>query len=384
MLGKTNIIYVAKDQGTDMQFVTETIVTRSSSNIVKMKYYNEIFFVFTEENHILYGKNIMALDFLQIDGKALIATDMEFFDSKYVFINAGAIYAENDQGAEIYVSDDLAAFEKVLVQINKSSGYKSEIVGIAITSYNELAFLAVSFYNYHENIGNATLSQDSVHVVTCDRLTGEINYKEQKKAPSKSDTIGKYCNKCIFMRDRFFFYSNANSNNNGKEYYNCITLDAVIISKTDGTLPVGVIDNIAYTSVGENTYYTLNFENYIKVRSLPTEYCVPLKGRIGLGNNRALEIASKISDFAAGKINRIEDTGIDYEISCFVEAGDYTYLGCQGGVIIQCFLDIDGTYQTPEIVLIKTLAAKEALAEAKKYTDERIAELKAYVDVTSQ
>ena len=47
---------------------------------------------------------------------------------------------------------------------------------------------------------------------------------------------------------------------------------------------------------------------------------------------------------------------------------------------VKCFLDMDGSYQRPEIALVKTLAAKEALAEANKYTDEKLAELKAYVD----
>lgn len=70
----------------------------------------------------------------------------------------------------------------------------------------------------------------------------------------------------------------------------------------------------------------------------------------------------------------------DYTIMGWAEAGEYTYLGGPDGIIVKCFLDMDGSYQRPEIALVKTLAAKEALAEANKYTDEKLAELKAYVD----
>lgn len=57
-----------------------------------------------------------------------------------------------------------------------------------------------------------------------------------------------------------------------------------------------------------------------------------------------------------------------------------TYLGFTGGIIVKLYIDQDGTTQLPDVQLIKTLSAKQALAQAKQYTDEKVAELMAYVD----
>ena len=57
-----------------------------------------------------------------------------------------------------------------------------------------------------------------------------------------------------------------------------------------------------------------------------------------------------------------------------------TYIGFSGGGIIKLYLDQDGTAQLPDIQLVKTLAARQALVQAKQYTDEKVAELKSYFD----
>ena len=57
-----------------------------------------------------------------------------------------------------------------------------------------------------------------------------------------------------------------------------------------------------------------------------------------------------------------------------------TYIGCSGGIINKISLDKDGTTQLPDVQLVKTLAARQALTQAKQYTDEKVVELKAYID----
>lgn len=382
MLGKTNIIYVTKDQSSEMQFVAETVITRSSSNIVKMKYFNETFFAFTDENHILYGKNIMELEFLYRDGQPLRASDMEYYGGKYLFIDTQKDYdVRNVREASYYVSNDLASFEDYKISLVYGSSI-AKIVGITINSYNQLTFLVAlcAEYTYTGNNNSGYMAQSSLGVYTCNGIPEDGTFDIQIIWGSQKFPIGRYCCKSVFMRDRFLFYSNISEAGDKSSYCYCVTLDAMVKEVPNNQYPIGIIGNMAYASIGENTYYTLNFENYIKARSLPTECCIPIKGRIGLYNSGSLELASKVSDFAAGKTKILEISGVDYDVLCFTEADEYTYLGCQGGVIIQCFLDIDGIYQSPEIALVKSLAAQEALDKANMYTDGQISALRNYID----
>lgn len=384
MLGKTNIIYVAKDQGSDMQFVTETVITRSSSDIVKIKYVNGTFFAFTEDDHILYGKNILELDFLQRDGKPLNASDMEYYNGKYVFINTHVdfeISGGNDERKVSYmVSENLSEFEDYAIPLVYGTSI-AKIVGVAIDSYNKIVFL-IALCSTYSSVGQyqpGTQTKASIGVYASHELIAEGSFELQIQREN-TYTIGRYCCKSAFMRDRFFFYSNVTDTDDGASHSYCVTLDAVVKEASDQYYPIGIIDNMAYFCIGENTYYTLNFENHIKVRSEPTSCCISIGGLIGLYNEGTLELASKVNDFLTEKSTKLEITGIGYKALCFVDAGEYTYLGCEGGIIIQCLLDTEGMYQAPEITLIKTLSAKQALSQAQKYTDEKIAELKGYID----
>ena len=94
-----------------------------------------------------------------------------------------------------------------------------------------------------------------------------------------------------------------------------------------------------------------------------------------------LLIANTFNDIKEEKYTEIEIGSLsDYSVNCWTEAISDTYLGGPSGIITKIFLDMDGTYQIPEITLVKTLSAKEALSKAKEYTDEQLAELKSYID----
>lgn len=362
MLGKTNIIFVTKNQNSEMQFVAEPIVTRSSSDIKKMKYLNGVFFAFTEEGSVLYGEDINNLSFLKIDGQLIVGFDIEYFEGKYVISYKKAGYGN----MFFCVSEDLSTFINCsFPEENTSYKYKN-ILDIAVDSYNRLVFLTSA-----SNTTSGT-SCSFFDVYICDEPT-DVNSFAKYRSKEYQFTIEK---ETLFMNDRFLC---GVSDRSIKHCY-CITLDAVIETIEENYYPIGIVNGMAYVSAGSNTYYSLNFKNYVKVKSSPITNCLLIGEQIGLYNEGTLDLASKVTDFSSGKSIEIDVEGIDYKVLCYVTTDEYTYLGCEGGIIIQCLLDVEGTYQTPEITLVKTLAAKEALKQAKEYADEKFAELKSYVD----
>lgn len=375
MLGKTNIIYVAKDQNSKMQFVAETIITRSSSNIKKIKYLNGLFFVFTEEDSVLYGGDIKDLSFLKNGENLFTATNVEYYRGKYIFINSNdSAYVQTEKPIPYYISEDLTIFQKHTIDgisNGTSNSVKRYICDIFINSYNQLVFcVCVTFSATGYKSGNGT----DFHLCIC--TDPEDNNFEIRSSKTSAETGYKVSGNA-FMRDRLLGHSKGA---NGIEFCHCITMDAVVENIEGNYCPVGMAADMAYISIDTGTYYSLNFKNYIKIKSGPTQNCFLIRGQIGLYNEGTLELASKVTDFSAGKSTILEVTGIDYEVLCYATTDEYTYLGCEGGIIIQCLLDVEGSYQTPEIALVKTLAAKQALEQAQRYTDEKIAELKNYVD----
>lgn len=68
MLGKTNLLFVAEDEAAELAFKPEYILTSSSGNILKIEYINNLYFVFTSDNKVLYGSDINSLQTLKKDG----------------------------------------------------------------------------------------------------------------------------------------------------------------------------------------------------------------------------------------------------------------------------------------------------------------------------
>lgn len=366
MLGKTNIIYVAKDQGSEMQFVTETFITQSSSDIEKIKYLNGLFFVFVAGGSVLYGEDINDLNFLRDNEKLISASNVVYFKGKYVFIDTNLAYRAKN--ASYYVTEDLSVFNLYEIPQSAISKGSLRILDMAINYTGQLAFLVYVIDD------NSSISYTYFRIWTCDVPTDADSFEIQHG--SKQFQGNYVIKKNTFMRDRFLVYCYFSST----EYCYCITMDGTMEEVAVGNYPIGIVDNMAYISIDTNTYYSLNFKNYIKVRSFPLTCCFPIGGRIGLYNEGTLELASKVTDFASEKSTTLEISGIDYEVLCYTVVDEYTYLGCKGGIVIQCLLDVEGIYQTPEIALVKTLSAKQALSQAMNYTDEKIAELKSYVD----
>ena len=84
MLGKTNILFVSKNDASEAQLIHEKILTASSGNITKIEFLNNTIFVHTDAG-ILRGTDVKSMDYIKKDGANLAATHFIFHAGKYYF-----------------------------------------------------------------------------------------------------------------------------------------------------------------------------------------------------------------------------------------------------------------------------------------------------------
>ena len=82
--------------------------------------------------------------------------------------------------------------------------------------------------------------------------------------------------------------------------------------------------------------------------------------------------------------NEEVDISDNFEVTSWIEDDGKTYIGTNNGIIYEYQLDYSGTLQRPDVTIIKTLSAKQALKQALQYTDESVEKLKAYIESKMQ
>ena len=87
MLGKTNILFVSKNDASEAQIVQEKILTASSGKIVKIEFLNDLVFAYTDAG-VLYGTDVKTMDYIRKDGENLTATHFIYHGGKYYCCNA--------------------------------------------------------------------------------------------------------------------------------------------------------------------------------------------------------------------------------------------------------------------------------------------------------
>lgn len=391
MLGKTNIIYVERDQESGMQFVKEYMQTKSSSHISRVRYYNGVLFAFTGDGaekgkYVLGGSDPGKMDYLKYNGAMIDVTDVQFFDGTYIFYNRNKSFEWDKENKtitlEYYAGADLLQLEKrsLAYTVNKAgwpdyaTTYGS-IIGVETSSDGSLVFL---LFIHGEVSTDKKATMWYVMEIMGDMDTMQREIVTEEKNFYVGDHLG-----VRFMRDRFWGLNRWN------ETCYILTLDGMITQQNGTLSPDAIIDDIAYYIVEGKIYYSINFTSRLLLWSSgqAADTIFPIRDRIAvyrknsIVSSSTLLLADSFNDIKDNKMTSIVIGALsDYTIMGWAEAGEYTYLGGPDGIIVKCFLDMDGSYQRPEIALVKTLAAKEALAEANKYTDEKLAELKAYVD----
>lgn len=385
MLGKTNLLFVAEDEPTDLSFNPQYILTSSSSNILKIEFINNLFFVFTGDDKVLYGSDINSLQTLQKDGSPFPATYIIYKNNVYYMITKES----NTEKVVVYKTSNLTSFEEIVIRReNSEERYSSGSTitycagALLLTSDNRIAML------YSKTEGD---SQPRIRFILCDTFDSfdhvGNNFIEFNEYLSCS------CNSTYMLKDRIFSYYSSNS---------------IYLITLDGSLQkVNPFSNYAagyffyvstyYTSNMSSSaklevYYSLNGVDYQAVRLDVGAYSINIKKDVSFfeydGNiamlypeNGTQKIA--ISPTPKGLVDAVKTAipvSVDYSIQTKISLykDDYVYLGSTGGIIIKAKLDYTDTTR-PDITVLKTLSAKQALEESKRYTDEKTAALEARI-----
>ena len=382
MLGKTNLLFVAEDEPTDLSFNPQYILTSSSGNILKIEYINNLFFVFANDNKVLYGSDINNLQTLKKDGSPFPATYIIYKNNAYYMITK----EESTEKVVVYKTSNLTSFEEIVIRReNSEERYSSGSTitycagALLLTSDNRIAML----YSKTEGDG-----QPRIRFILCDTFDS-FNH-ESNNFIEFNEYMGYDFYRTYMLKDRIFSYYSSNS-------LYLITLDGTLKNVTQFTnyaagyffyVSTYNTSNMSYDTKLA-VYYSLNGVDYQAVKLDVSAYNINVKdvsffeydGNIVMlyPENGTQKIA--ISPTPKGLVDAVKTAipvSVDYSIQTKISLykDDYVYLGSTGGIIIKGKLDYTDTTR-PDITVLKTLSAKQALVESKRYTDEKIAALEA-------
>lgn len=360
MLGKTNLLFVAEDEAAELAFKPEYILTSSSGSILKIEYINNLFFAFTG-NRVLYGSDINNLQILKKDGNPFPATYVIYKNNAYYMV----IQEENTQKAVVYKTTNLTTFEEITIRTaeseTKTTAYTLSFrtAAILLTSGNRIAIL------YSKEEGGYNYESRFLLIDSLDNFNHEEN-----TFISYSKKIGTNCNDTKIQKDRIFSTGLL------------ITLDGYMRT-VDGYQYFALDYFFKKTHyVSDSLYYSLNGVDYIHIpfdKQINILNTFEHDGSIAMiytyeEGDRAVQhftTAATPKDLA-NAINSSIPVSIDYTMQqdASLYKDGYSYLGCSGGIIIKGQID-NAEVIRPDVVVVKGMAAKEALRQANDYTDEK-------------
>ena len=360
MLGKTNLLFVAEDEAAELDFKPEYILTSSSGSILKIEYINNLFFAFTG-NRVLYGSDINNLQILKKDGNPFPATYVIYKNNAYYMVTQ----EENTQKAVVYKTTNLTTFEEITIRTaeseTKTTAYTLSFrtAAILLTSGNRIAIL------YSKEEGGYNYESRFLLIDSLDNFNHEEN-----TFISYSKKIGTNCNDTKIQKDRIFSTALL------------ITLDGYMRT-VDGYQYFALDYFFKKTHyVSDSLYYSLNGVDYIHIpfdKQINILNIFEHDGSIAMiytyeEGDRAVQhftTAATPKDLA-NAINSSIPVSIDYTMQqdASLYKDGYSYLGCSGGIIIKGQID-NAEVNRPDVVVVKGMAAKEALRQANDYTDEK-------------
>lgn len=386
MLGKTNLLFVAGNEASELAFTPEYILTSSSGNILKIEHMNNMFFLFASDGAVLYGSDMNSLQTLKKGGKNFEAKHIIYADDVYYMADFEKITGK----AVIYKSHDLISFEEVTIKTEDAASYS--IQGLFLSSTGEIAALLEKI----TIISNTQYTK--YYMFTTETLLGYVesdaNFIELSdlKGLQNKEPIG-----ISLKKDRIFATVKTNSISLYEQIM--ITLDGTITTITE-KYNFFAADYFFIRKSG--LYYSLNGVDYISidfskdVTDFNAIVVFEYDGNIALiyDCTENGETVSKIALATTPKELVKATTSaipvmLDYSINdkANVYTEDYAYLGSTGGIVIKAKID-NAEVERPDVVVVKGLAAKEALKQANDYTDEKYKsitkEVQQYEETTKQ
>lgn len=362
MMGKTNAVYVENAEKNELALHIENILMDTMDDIWKIEYVNEMFFVFLEDGRILYGKDVSDLKVIMQGGSALAAHYIIYKDNTYLFMT---------NGLRCTYTHDMVEFN--VIEIKALTGYYC--AGMLLDRNGRIIILGVNVSDDKTGrigIFNSVNELDeTAHPVIAVSFAKSIN---QSSATTKLTKI--YQNRLVIVED---VYTEGVS-------FVVVTLDGrchAVSSKDPFVMKDGIYTSSLAT--GYNLHYSYDAVNYhmlgktdVKIHHMAiyeggTIGIFDKNGRFSLVGSRKDMIESLSSMIEIGEATNI--------IKCSCNVGMYTYLGCKGGIILKTFADFSGNGTSPDISLLKTLSARQALNDAKGYADIKYGELEKRIDL---
>lgn len=215
--------------------------------------------------------------------------------------------------------------------------------------------------------------KESISFITCDKksfLIEDMIFSDQKRCSVAGTYVSlPYKQYLHTYVNGYFFYIFGGYINGASGSYT----EKIYCSR----------DGVNYKKIMDEKKGTL----YAGDRKIQDNTILPINGKLAVifskSNERYLNIADTMTAVGADK-NEEVDIFDNFEVTSWIEDDGKTYIGTNNGIIYEYQLDYSGTLQRPDVTIIKTLSAKQALKQALQYTDESVEKLKAYIESKMQ
>ena len=395
MLGKTNIVFVSKSDASEAQLLQERYLTPSASEIIKIEYLNDIFFAYTSEKEVMYGADIRSLAFIKKDGKNLEATHFIYHEGTYYFCNA---YTGSKLRSYVYTTKDFIDYEEIVIEENEDESFDMFSLGIFKDSQGRIIVVTYK-YKHTSSVSYAFTHQSSLHILrNFDERQDEEILRDDEKFFVSVNSGGRPYTDAILVKDRIFSESTVCDLSGNvqqlkkdiRSYANGYFYTSSYANNYDLTGIYRSFDGINWAlcpsvDIEDAQSWPTVLVNNTKPENGGKEV-LPLAGKTCLIYSSQGKIYANLADktnligSSSNETFELDISDLSHISSMAEDEIGNTYIGFSGGGIIKLYLDQDGTAQLPDIQLVKTLAARQALVQAKQYTDEKVAELKSYFD----
>lgn len=369
MVGKTNLTFISKEESSSVQLIQKSYVTNAGGKIWKIEVINGKFFVFvggdaSAADYVLIGTDMSNLQFAMKDGKKLRVTHIIFKDGVYYF----TYFSTSPAGCYIYETEDFNEYKEILVKDNGSF-------------YNTAIFL-----NPQGNIVYLAQERKSSYTNVC-IWSGESMEELLNNGFKRGGTVEYQTD---FLQARMI---------DGSIYTNTYRIDSMGNTKRTGDLIkhsyaggyffyMKDVQNLYRSRDGINATLASSEMGYANIRDKTAMCVIPISDEFCFiyetsDRENYVNIADNILDVGAASNPNLK-LNEKMDITSTLEYGEKTYVGTSGGIIYELQLDYDGIIHRPDLTLIKTMSAKQALSQSLQYTDECMAKLESYIDAKIQ
>lgn len=370
MVGKTNLTFISKGEGSGVQLIQKSYVTDVTGRIWKIEKTNDDFFVFNTQGNVLVGTDMGNLSFVKRDQKNLIANHIIFKDGFY--------YCTKYKDNYIYKTKNFSDYEEIQTD-EKNTGIfldsRGRIVLLSHETLEEKDSYGNPLFYEHENIRIGESIEDILNDEPI--VTGKADH-DYETAIMISNRI--YLLGTDWIARPFAQLSLAGEYIKTEENYNF-----KVHSYAGGYFfYMSDIEKLYRSRDGINATLVSSEMGNKNIKGTESAIVIPISGKFcfrykTMDQKSYINIADDIFNIASPENPEIEQVD-DITITSVLEDDEKTYVGTSNGVIYEFQLDYEGVMQRPDVAIIKTMAAKQALSQSLQYTDESIENIKKYID----